>query len=227
MWGQEGWRSHRLVSYRARYLRFGYILFFYAPIQARILFETFFGVEGVESSPRSCAKEFRHLGWASLFYHNPVSQVGRYLQQECGALQVFVQAYHTPSNVRQQRFNCYHTPEHTLWVFERAITPPFYHPPSFITPPNTPCGCSDVLSHPLVYHTPLGPPASGTLSPGVHNISPPPQDTTPGDNILNPKMLSPGCVILCQLRYVCWCVCVCLLWCVYDMMMCGQLQAVR
>ena len=204
MWGQDGWRSHRLVSYRARYLRFRCILFFYAPIQARILFETFFGVEGVESSTRSCAKEFRHLGWAPSFYHNPVSQVGTY-SRSAGQLQVFVQAYHTPSSVRQQRFNCYHTrfyhiPKHTLWVFGRAITPPFYHPPSFITPLNTPCGCSDILSHPLVYHTPLGPPASCTLSPEVHKISHPPQDTAPCDNIFKSKMLSPGCVILCPLR---------------------------
>ena len=73
-----------------------YILFFYAPIQARILFEAFFGVEGVESSPRSCAKEFRHLGWAPLFHHNPVSQVGTY-SRSAGQLRVFVQAYHTPS----------------------------------------------------------------------------------------------------------------------------------
>ena len=187
MWGQDGWRSHRLVSYRARYLRFRYVLFFYAPIQARILFETFFGVEGVESLPRSCAKEFRHLGWAPLFHHHPLSQVGTY-SRSAGQVQVFVQAYHTPSSVRQQRFNCYHTRfyhthKHTLWVFGRAITPPFYHPPSLITPPNTPCGCSDVLSHPLVYHTPLGPPASCPLSPGVHKISHPPQDAKPGNNI--------------------------------------------
>ena len=187
IWGEDGWRSHRLVSYRARDLRLRYILFFHAPIQARILSETFFGVGGVESSLRSCAKEVRHLGWAPLFYHNPVSQVVSY-GRRAGQLQVFVQAYHTPSCVRQQRFNCYHTrfhhtPKHTLWVFGRAITPPFYHPPSFITPPNTPCGCSDVLSHPLVYHPPLEPPASCTSSPGVHKVSPPRQYTTPGDNI--------------------------------------------
>ena len=162
MWGQDGWRSHRLVSYLARYLRFRYILFFHPPIQARILFETSFGVEGVESSPRSCAKEFRHLGWAPLFFHNPVSQVGTY-SRSAGQLHVIVQAYHTLSSVRQQRLNCYHTrfyhtPKHTPWVFGRAITPSFYHPPSFITSPNAPCGCSDVLSHPLVYHTPLGTP---------------------------------------------------------------------
>ena len=131
MWGQDGWRSHRLVSYRARYLRSRYIyiyIYFYALIQARILFETFLGVEGVESSPRSCAKEFRHLGWAPLFHHNPVSQAGTY-SRSAGQLQVFVQAHLTYSSVRQQRFNCYHTrlyhtPKHTLRVFGRLITPP-------------------------------------------------------------------------------------------------------
>ena len=50
----------------------------------------------------------RHLGWAPLFHHNPVSQVGTY-SRSAGQLQVFVQAYHTPSSVRQQRFNCYRT----------------------------------------------------------------------------------------------------------------------
>ena len=135
-----------------------------------------------------------------MFYHNPVSQVGTY-SRSAGQLQAFVQAYHTPSSVRQRRFNCYytrfyHTPKHTLWVFGRAITPPFYHPPSFITPPNTPCGCSDVISHPLVHHTPLGPPASCTLSPGVHKISHPPQDTTPGDNIFKSQNLITGACYL-------------------------------
>ena len=104
-----------------------------------------------------------------------------------------------------------HLPKHTLWLFGRAITPPylshpkahavavrtcyhtpFYHPPSFITPPNTPCGCSDALSHPLFHHTPFGAPASCTLSPGVHKITPPPQDTTPGDNTFKAKNVSPG-----------------------------------
>ena len=54
------------------------------------------------------------------------------------------------------------------------------------------CGCSDVLSHPLVYHTPLGPPASCTLSPGVHKISHSPQDTTPGDNIFKSQNFITG-----------------------------------
>ena len=172
MWGQDGWRSHRLVSYRARDLRFRYIIFFYAPIQACILFETFFGVEGVESSPRSCAKEFRHLGWAPLFYHNPVSPVGTY-SRSAGQLQVFVQAYHTPSSVRQQRFNCYHTrfyhtPKHTLWVFGRAITPPFYHPPKHTLwvfgHPITPPGLS---------HSPWPPCELRFITRGTKNITPP------------------------------------------------------
>ena len=122
-------------------------------------------------------------------------------------LQVFVQAYHTPSSVRQQRFNFfyirfYHTPKHTQWVFGRATTPLCYHPPSFITPPNTPCGCSDVLSHPLVYHTPLGPSASCSLSPGVHKISHPPQDTTPGDHIFKSQNAITGVCYLVSVTVV-------------------------
>ena len=89
--------------------------------------------------------------------------------------------------------------------------------PAFITPLNIPRGCSDVLSHPLFitplhlshpqthlvgvrtsYHTrwfitpPLGPPASCTLSPGVHKISPTPQDTTPGDNTFESQSVITG-----------------------------------
>ena len=113
-----------------------------------------------------------------------------------------MQAYHTPSSVRQQRFNCchtrfYHTPKHTLWVFERATTPPFYH-----TPKLTLWVFGRPMA-PLVYHTPLGPRASCTLSPGVHKILHPPHRIPhPVKIFSNPKMLSPGRVILCQLRYV-------------------------
>ena len=92
-----------------------------------------------------------------------------------------------------------------------------YHTPHFITPQNTRCGCSFVLSHPLfitlplIYHTPkhtlwvfgraitppylshpLGTDASCTLSPGVHNISHPPQYDTPGDNIFKPQNVITG-----------------------------------
>ena len=191
MWGEDGWRSHRLVSYRARYLRFRYILFFYAPIQARILFETFFGVEGVESSPRSCAKEFRHLGLGPFVLPQP-GITGRYLQQECGAAASVRAGIPHP-------FKC------AAAAVQLLSHPPLSHPqthpvgvrtcyrtPSFITPPNTPCGCADVLSHPLVYHTPLGPPASCSSSPGVHKISYPPQDTTPGDNVLKSQNVITG-----------------------------------
>ena len=182
------------------------IFYFYPPFQARILFETFFGVEGVESLPRSCAKEFRLLGLAPLFYHNPVSQVGTY-SRSAGQLQVSVLAgiphpfkcaaaaiqllshpllahpqthpvgvrtrYHTPFLSPRLIYHT-DTPKHTLWVF------------------------GDVLSYPLVCHTPLGPPASCNLSPGVHKISHPPQDTTPRDNILKSQK--------CYLRGVLSCV---------------------
>ena len=117
-----------------KFIRFRYILVFYAPIQARIFFEAFFVIEDVASSPRSCAKKFRHLGWAPLFYNNPVSQVGTHSRSAGQLLLVLLQAYHTPLSVRQQRSNCYHT--------------------LLFTPPNTPCGCSDVLSHPLAITPP-------------------------------------------------------------------------
>ena len=90
-----------------------------------------------------------------------------------------------PASPHQQRLNSTRSvsvspPKHDLWVFGGS------HTPWFITPPNTPCGCSDVLSHTLVYHTPkrtlwvvgraiippglshpLGAAATSTLSPGV------------------------------------------------------------
>ena len=102
---------------------------------------------------------------------------------------------HTPSFITPQNTRCdgcsdvraitppFIIPKHTLWVFRRVITPPF------ITP--------------LIYHTPkhtlwvlgrdITPPGLSrcTLSPGVHKIPHPPQDTTPGDNISevqNPKL---------------------------------------
>ena len=87
--------------------------------------------------------------------------------------------YHTPSSVRQQRFNStssithphiiiYHTPN------TRCECSDVLSHPLFITPPHTPCGCPDVVSHPVVYITPL---ASGTFITG-------PQDTYhTGDNV--------------------------------------------
>ena len=204
MWGQDGWRSHRLVSHRARYLRFRYILFYYAPIQARILFEIFFGVEGVESSPRSCAKEFRHLGWAPLFCHNPLSQVGTY-GRSAGQLQVFVHAYHAPSSVRQQRFNCdhtrfYHTPKHALWVFGRAITPPFYHPPHLSHPQTHLVGVRTFYHTPWFITLPLGPLRAALYHPVYTRYHNPHRIPHRVIIFLNPKILSPGGVILYHLR---------------------------
>ena len=50
--------------------------------------------------------------------------------------------------------------------YRRCYHTPFYHTP----PPRTPsCGCAEVISHPVVYHTPFVAPASCTLSPGLHN----------------------------------------------------------
>ena len=48
-----------------------------------------------------------------------------------------------------------------------------YHTPWFITPPNVPCGRSDVLSHPLVYHTPWGPPRPALYHRGYTRYHPP------------------------------------------------------
>ena len=84
-------------------------------------------------------------------------------------------------------------------VWQQCITP------SCITPQSTRCGCSDVPSHPLlshilVYHTPIGAPASCTLSPGVHKTPHPPQEPHPVIIIMNSKMLSLGCGILCHIR---------------------------
>ena len=102
----------------------------------------------------------------------PVSQVGTY-SRYAGQRQVFVQAYHTPSGVCGSSGSA-------------VITP------AFITSPNTPCGRSDVPSHPLFitpphlshtpqthlvgvrtsYHTrwfvtpPLGPPRAALHHPG-------------------------------------------------------------
>ena len=142
----------RIISGGVPSIRVYFILC--SPIQARILFETFFGVEGVESSPRSCAKEFRHLGLGPFVLPQP-GITGRSLQQECGAAAsvragiphpfkcaaAAVQLLSHPQTHRVGVRMCYHHPfssplliyhtsEHTLWVFGRSITPPgLSHPP--------------------------------------------------------------------------------------------------
>ena len=81
--------------------------------------------------------------------------------------------YHTPV---LSHTLIYHTPKHTLCVSGRAITPPFLT----LTP---------------------GTDASCTLSPGVHNISHPPQYNTPGDNIFKPQNVITGVSYTC-VRYI-------------------------
>ena len=93
--------------------------------------------------------------------------------------------------------------------------------PACITPPNTPCGCSDVLSHPLFitpphlshprthlvgvwtsYHTPwcitppLGPLRAALYHPGYTRYHTPHRIPHPVTIFLNPKMLSPGCYLV-------------------------------
>ena len=103
---------------------------------------------------------------------------------------MFVQTYHTPSSVRQQQFKYYHTrfyhtPKHTLWVFGRAITPPFYHPPSFITPPkHTLWVFGRPITPPVLSHPPWAPCELHFITRGTCKISPPPQNTTPGGHVI-------------------------------------------
>ena len=74
-----------------------------------------------------------------------------------------------------------------------------YRTPHFITPPNTRCGCSDALSHPL------GTDASCTLSPGVHNTSHPPQQyNTPGDDIFKPQNVVTGVCYIVSFTVSTW-----------------------
>ena len=98
--------------------------------------------------------------------------------------------------------------------------------PAFTTPPNTPCGCSDVLSHPLFItphhlshpqthlvgvrtscHTPwfitppLGPLRAALHHPGYTRYHSPHRIPHPVIIFLDPNVLSPGCVISCQLPY--------------------------
>ena len=97
--------------------------------------------------------------------------------------------------------------------------------PAIITRPNTPCGRPDVLSYPLFitpthlshpqthlvgvrtsYHTPwfitppLGPLRAALYHPGYTRYHTPHRIPHPVIIFLNPTILSPGCVVLCQLR---------------------------
>lgn len=57
-------------------------------------------------------------------------------------------------------------------------TPLFYHTPQYHTPSYTPsCGCEEVLSHPVVYHTPfvMAPCELRFITRGLHKIPQLPQ----------------------------------------------------
>ena len=127
---------------------------------------------------------------------------GRYLQQECGAAASVRAGIPHPVKCAAAAVQMLshplllHPQTHPVGV--RTC----HHPPSFITPSNTPGGCSDVLSQPLVYHTPPGSPASSTLSPGVHKILSPPQDTTPDDNIFKAQNVITGVCYLVSVTVI-------------------------
>ena len=89
----------------------------------------------------------------------------------------------------------YHIPQVVRFVAGSAITPLFIIP-LVTTPPTPSCGCAEVLSHPVVYHTPFMAPASGTFSPGLHKIQYPPQVTTPGDKYFKTENLITGVWLL-------------------------------
>ena len=85
--------------------------FFFFMLQSKPVFclKLSSALRGLSHRRGHVLRSFFHLGWAPLFYHNPVSPVRRTYSRSAGQLQVLVQAYHTPSSVWQQRFNCYHT----------------------------------------------------------------------------------------------------------------------
>ena len=128
---------------------------------------------------------------------------GRYRQEECGAaasvragiphplkcaaaaVQLLSHPQTHPVGVRTCHHTpflspplIYHTPKYTLlWVFGRPIKPPGLSHPHW-----TPCELNFITQ-------------------GTQDITPPTgYHTHPVILFLNPKMLSPGCVVLCQLR---------------------------
>ena len=193
------------ASYNVGRGTFALGIFYFFKLQSKpvFYFNFFSELRGLSNRRGPCAKEFRHLGWAPLFYHNPVSQVGTY-SRSAGQRQVCVQA----------------------WLQVCGSSGSTVITPAFITPPNTPCGCSDVLSHTLFitpprlshpqthlvgvwtsYHTPwfitpsLGPLRAALYHPRYTRYHTPHRIPRAVIIFLNPKMSSPGCVILCQSRY--------------------------
>ena len=89
-----------------------------------------------------------------------------------------------PSRVRQQYDS-----------LQAVLLHPLLITPLITTPPTPSCGCAEVLSHPVVYHTPFVAPASCTSSPGLRKIPHASHDTTSGDYVfLNRKCHHRGVV---------------------------------
>ena len=76
-----------------------------------------------------------------------------------------------------------------------SVITPLFITPLITTPPTPSCGCAEVLSHPVVYHTPFVALASCTLLPGLREIP------HPVIYLFKPKTSSPGCCFLCSIRY--------------------------
>ena len=104
--------------------------------------------------------------------------------------------YYTSSSVQQQRVNytCsiithpHSHPKQTLWVFGRAVTPPFLSHTPFTHLSHTqtrPVGVLNVASPPVVYHTFLG-------ACELHFITGGTQDTIPGVNIVKAQDVNTG-----------------------------------
>ena len=125
--------------------------------------------------------------WCRHGYLYHTSAIPHPFRCAAAAVQLYnaVYRYHTPH---------FTTPHNTRCGCSFVLSHPLiYHTLFlFITPPNTRCGCPDALSHPHFYHTPWDGHASCTLSPGVHNITHPPQYNTPGDNIFKPQNVITG-----------------------------------
>ena len=170
----------------------------------------FFGVEWVESSPRSYAQEFRS---SAPLFSTLRSITFRYCRPlKSGQLHVFSCRHccHAPAiphpfkgaaaavqtlQAVSHTTHSFIAPQNTRCGCSDVLSRPH---PSFISP-NTLCGCPNLVLHPVVYHTSLEAPASCTYHRGYTRPHPP-QDTTPGDSIISsPKCCHRGvlsCVIL-------------------------------
>ena len=143
-------------------------------------------------------------------YHPPA--IPHPFKRAAAAAQLYTECFGIPPQARPVGVRrsshplVYHTPS--------FITPPntpcgcsdvlshplVYRTPTFITPPNVPCGWSDVLSHPLVYHTRWGPPRPALYHRGYTRYHTPHRIPHPVIIFSSAQMYHRGCAILCSLR---------------------------